>query len=93
MASGRGGFGVQPGSQSGEAVFPSLVVTGFAGQLSLAQFALAGFGALIAGRLAAAGVPYEFAIVAAGLSCIPMGVALGVAGSGHICCLSLAAGF
>ena len=42
-----------------------VVVTGYAGQLSLAQFALAGFGALVAGRLvAAAGWPFLLALPA-----------------------------
>src|SRR5215469_9124837 len=40
-----------------------VVVTGYAGQISLAQYAFAGVGALIAGRLvAAAGVPFEAAL-------------------------------
>ena len=34
-----------------------VVLTGYAGQISLAQWALAGIGALIAGRLVRAGVP------------------------------------
>jgi sulfate-transporting ATPase len=55
-----------------------VVVTGFAGQLSLAQVALAGLGALVAGRLAAAGAPYELAIIAAAVACVPIGVAVGV---------------
>ncbi|HEX3512163.1 MAG TPA: branched-chain amino acid ABC transporter permease/ATP-binding protein [Solirubrobacteraceae bacterium] len=54
-----------------------VVVTGFAGQLSLAQIALAGVGALIAGRLAAAGIPYELAIVAAAAGCLAVGAAVG----------------
>ena len=42
-----------------------VVVTGYAGQLSLAQFALAGFGALVAGRLIdAAHWPFPAALVA-----------------------------
>ena len=54
-----------------------VVVTGYAGQLSLAQFALAGIGALIAGRLAMAGAPFELAIVAGALGCAVIGLAVG----------------
>jgi sulfate-transporting ATPase len=46
-----------------------VVLTGFAGQLSLAQFALAGIGAYAAGRLVATqGWPFELALVA-GMVC------------------------
>lgn len=55
-----------------------VVVTGFAGQLSLAQFALAGVGALVAARIVMAGLPYELAIVCAALACIPIGMAVGI---------------
>ena len=42
-----------------------VVITGYAGQLSLAQFALAGFGALVAGRLVdAGGWPFGLALLA-----------------------------
>jgi ABC-type branched-subunit amino acid transport system ATPase component/branched-subunit amino acid ABC-type transport system permease component len=52
-----------------------VVLTGFAGQLSLGQWALAGIGALIAGRLIqAAGWPPELAIVAGILLTIPAGL-------------------
>ncbi|MGF1595765.1 MAG: ATP-binding cassette domain-containing protein [Acidimicrobiales bacterium] len=51
-----------------------VVVTGYAGQLSLAQFALAGFGALVAGRLVdSAGWPFALAIVAAVVATAPLG--------------------
>ena len=40
-----------------------VVLTGYAGQISLAQWALAGIGALIAGRFVRADVPVELAIV------------------------------
>jgi len=51
-----------------------VVVTGYAGQLSLAQFALAGFGALVAGRLVdAGGWPFPLALVAAVLATAPLG--------------------
>ena len=51
-----------------------VVLTGFAGQLSLAQFAMAGFGALFSARLVAWGVPFELAIVGAVLATIPVGL-------------------
>jgi ABC-type branched-subunit amino acid transport system ATPase component/branched-subunit amino acid ABC-type transport system permease component len=51
-----------------------VVVTGYAGQLSLAQFALAGFGALVAGRLVdAAGWPFLLALLAAVVATVPLG--------------------
>ncbi len=52
-----------------------VLLTGYAGQLSLAQFAVAGFGAFIAGRLVAAwGVPFLLALVLGVLATIPLGV-------------------
>src|SRR5581483_2150416 len=55
------------------------VVTGFAGQLSLAQFALAGSGAWIATRLIANyDTPFELAALVAILGTIPVGVAVGL---------------
>ena len=51
-----------------------VVVTGYAGQLSLAQFALAGFGALVAGRLVdAQGWPFPAAALAGVLATVPLG--------------------
>ena len=51
-----------------------VVVTGYAGQLSLAQFSLAGFGALIAGRLVdAGGWPFSLALLAAVAAAVPLG--------------------
>lgn len=51
-----------------------VVVTGYAGQLSLGQFALAGFGAWVAGRLAdAAGVPFLAALLIGAVAAIPVG--------------------
>jgi ABC-type branched-subunit amino acid transport system ATPase component/branched-subunit amino acid ABC-type transport system permease component len=56
-----------------------VVVTGFAGQVSLAQYALAGMGAYVAGRLAASlGAPFEFAILAGVVAAIPIGVIVGL---------------
>jgi ABC-type branched-subunit amino acid transport system ATPase component/ABC-type branched-subunit amino acid transport system permease subunit len=51
-----------------------VVVTGFVGQLSLAQMALAGFGAWAAGRLATSfGWPFLPAVVAGALAAVPAG--------------------
>jgi sulfate-transporting ATPase len=55
-----------------------VVVTGYAGQLSLAQFALAGVGALVAARVAVAGGPYWLALLVGTLATIPVGVAVGL---------------
>ncbi len=52
-----------------------VVVTGYTGQLSLAQYAIAGFGAWVAGRLAsAAGLPFWAAAILGILGTIPLGV-------------------
>ncbi len=52
-----------------------VVVTGYAGQLSLAQYAMAGFGAWVAGRLAAVyQIPFLLALVAGVLAAIPLGL-------------------
>ncbi len=52
-----------------------VVVTGYTGQLSLAQYALAGFGAWVAGRLAAAqDVPFWLALPIGVIATIPLGV-------------------
>ena len=55
-----------------------VVLTGYAGQISLAQWALAGIGALIAGRLVRADVPIELAIVLGILLTIPVGLVFAV---------------
>jgi sulfate-transporting ATPase len=56
-----------------------VVVTGYAGQLSLAQYALAGMGAWIAAKLVAeAGFPFELALLAAVFGAIPVGVLVGL---------------
>jgi sulfate-transporting ATPase len=56
-----------------------VVVTGYAGQLSLAQYALAGMGAWIAAKLVAdAGFPFELALVAGVLGAVPVGVLVGL---------------
>jgi ABC-type branched-subunit amino acid transport system ATPase component/branched-subunit amino acid ABC-type transport system permease component len=52
-----------------------VVVTGYTGQLSLAQFTIAGFGAWVAGRLVAgAGVPFGLAAIIGVLATIPLGI-------------------
>jgi sulfate-transporting ATPase len=52
-----------------------VVLTGYAGQLSLAQFAVAGFGAYVAGRLVAVqGTPFWLALVLGVAATIPLGV-------------------
>lgn len=52
-----------------------LVITGYTGQLSLAQFALAGFGAWVAGRLEVAiGIPFWLALLAGVAAAVPLGV-------------------
>ncbi|MEX2539970.1 MAG: ABC transporter permease [Actinomycetota bacterium] len=59
-------------------IFLSLVVvSGFGGQVSLAQAALAGFGAFVAAHLVAdLGVPFLAAFILAGLAVVPLGVGL-----------------
>ncbi len=60
-------------------VLSLVVVTGYAGQLSLAQYALAGMGAWIAAKLVAeAGFPFELALLAGVLGAIPVGVLVGL---------------
>jgi sulfate-transporting ATPase len=54
-------------------------LTGYSGQLSLAQFAFAGWGAWVAGRLVATtGIPFMAALVIAMLAAIPLGLVLGL---------------
>ena len=56
-------------------VLSIVLLTGYAGQLSLAQFAFAGFGAWIAGRIVAMwGVPFGFALIIGILLTIPLGL-------------------
>jgi ABC-type branched-subunit amino acid transport system ATPase component/branched-subunit amino acid ABC-type transport system permease component len=62
-------------------LFSFVVVTGFTGQVSLAQVGFAGVGALIAAWLYSAhGWPFELAIVAGVAATIPIGVVVGMAG-------------
>ncbi len=56
-----------------------VVLTGYAGQLSLAQFAFAGFGAYVAGRLVAVyEIPFLLGLVAGVIAAIPLGLAFGL---------------
>jgi ABC-type branched-subunit amino acid transport system ATPase component/ABC-type branched-subunit amino acid transport system permease subunit len=55
-----------------------IVLTGFAGQVSLAQWAIGGIGALIAGLLVKHGVEIELAIVLGVLLTIPAGMVIAV---------------
>ena len=59
---------------AGVMVLSIVVVTGLAGQISLAQWALGGVGALIAGRMVRAGVPIELAIVLGLVLTVPVGI-------------------
>jgi ABC-type branched-subunit amino acid transport system ATPase component/ABC-type branched-subunit amino acid transport system permease subunit len=52
-----------------------VVVTGYAGQLSLAQYAMAGFGAWVAGRLVAVyEIPFLVGMVAGVAAAVPLGL-------------------
>jgi ABC-type branched-subunit amino acid transport system ATPase component/ABC-type branched-subunit amino acid transport system permease subunit len=56
-----------------------VMVTGYAGQLSLAQYALAGFGSWAAARLVvSAHMPFLFALILAALLTIPVGMIVAV---------------
>jgi sulfate-transporting ATPase len=56
-----------------------VVVTGYAGQLSLAQFAIGGFGAWVAGRLVASqGTPFWLALIIGVAAAVPLGVAFAI---------------
>ncbi|MEL7158415.1 MAG: hypothetical protein AAFN30_17705, partial [Actinomycetota bacterium] len=56
-----------------------VVLTGYAGQLSLAQYAFAGFGAYVAGRLVAVyDIPFLLALVAGVVAAVPLGLVFGL---------------
>jgi ABC-type branched-subunit amino acid transport system ATPase component/ABC-type branched-subunit amino acid transport system permease subunit len=64
----------------GAVVLLSIVVlTGFAGQISLAQWAIAGCGAMCMAKLVVAGAPYWLAILAGIAVCLPIGLVVGAA--------------
>jgi sulfate-transporting ATPase len=63
---------------TGLIVLSLVVVTGYSGQLSLAQFAFAGWGAWVAGSLARSfGVPFLPAIAIGALTTLPLGLLVG----------------
>jgi ABC-type branched-subunit amino acid transport system ATPase component/ABC-type branched-subunit amino acid transport system permease subunit len=56
-----------------------VVLTGYAGQLSLGQYAIAGFGAYVAGRLVAVfEIPFLLGLVAGVAAAVPLGVVFGL---------------
>jgi sulfate-transporting ATPase len=56
-----------------------VVLTGYAGQLSLAQYAIAGFGAWVAGRLVASqGVPFWLGLIIGVAATVPLGIAFAI---------------
>ena len=59
---------------SGIIIASIVVLTGYAGQLSLAQWAIGGIGALIAARFTKAGVPIELSILLGIVLTIPAGM-------------------
>ncbi|MCW2539938.1 MAG: transporter related protein [Frankiales bacterium] len=61
------------------ALLSVVVVTGLGGQISLAQWALAGLGAVGAAQLISHGVPTLLAIVLGALAVLPMGAIIGAA--------------
>jgi sulfate-transporting ATPase len=63
----------------GVLILSIVVVTGYAGQLSLAQYSLAGFGCWIAARLAAsAHMSFLWALIIAALGTIPVGLIVAI---------------
>lgn len=56
-----------------------VVLTGYAGQLSLAQYSIAGFGAYVAGRLVAVfDIPFLLGMVAGVAAAVPLGLIFGL---------------
>lgn len=60
-------------------VISLVVIIGFAGQISLAQWAIAGMGAFIMARLVMTGMGFELAILLTLVASVPMGVVIGLA--------------
>ena len=54
-----------------------VIVTGYAGQISLAQFTIAGAGALVAAHCIAAGLPTILGILIGVAAAVPLGVVIG----------------
>jgi sulfate-transporting ATPase len=61
---------------AGLMILSIVVITGYAGQISLAQWALAGIGALVAGRFVHAGWSVELSILLGVVLTIPVGLAI-----------------
>jgi sulfate-transporting ATPase len=56
-----------------------VLLTGYAGQLSLAQYSIAGFGAYVAGRLVAVfDIPFLLALAAGVVAAVPLGIVFGL---------------
>jgi ABC-type branched-subunit amino acid transport system ATPase component/branched-subunit amino acid ABC-type transport system permease component len=56
-----------------------VVLTGYTGQLSLAQYAMAGFGAFVAGRLVAVfHIPFLLGLAAGVVAAVPLGIIFGL---------------
>ncbi len=56
-----------------------VVLTGYAGQLSLAQYSIAGFGAYVAGRLVAVfDIPFLLGLLAGVAAAVPLGLVFGL---------------
>ena len=56
-----------------------VVLTGYAGQLSLAQYSIAGFGAYVAGRLVAVfDIPFLLGLLAGVAAAVPLGLIFGL---------------
>ena len=56
-----------------------VVLTGYAGQLSLGQYAIAGFGAFVAGRLVAVfHIPFPLGLLAGVAAAVPLGILFGL---------------
>ena len=56
-----------------------VVLTGYTGQLSLAQYSIAGFGAYVAGRLVAVfHIPFLLGLVAGVAAAVPLGIVFGL---------------
>ena len=56
-----------------------VLLTGYTGQLSLAQYSIAGFGAYVAGRLVAVyDIPFLLGLLAGVLAAVPLGIVFGL---------------
>jgi ABC-type branched-subunit amino acid transport system ATPase component/branched-subunit amino acid ABC-type transport system permease component len=62
----------------GVIVLSVVVVTGYAGQISLAQFAFAGWAVWISGELMTHGVDFSLAVIIGALATVPLGLVCGI---------------